>query len=73
MQENDEDEYYFLIEKLEEVDWAIKGECDDIDCNKYVYKSLLKKGYRSVLEHNFSCVKKLKHEKYQLYRRLRQI
>lgn len=57
------EEYYFLIEKLDEVIWAIKGECNDIDCDKYLYRDLLKKRYRPVLEHNFSCLEKLKREK----------
>lgn len=46
------DEYYFLIDKLDEVSWAIKGECNDIDCDKYLYKDLLKKRYKPILEHN---------------------
>jgi len=63
MARNEIDEYYFLIEKLDEVIWAIKGECNDIDCDKYLYKDLLKKIYKPVLEHNFSCFDKLKREK----------
>ena len=57
------DEYYLLTEKLEEVEWALKGKCDDIDCNKYMYKDLLKKKYYPVLEHKFSCMGKLKGKK----------
>lgn len=62
------DEYYFLIEKLDEVIWAIKGECTDIDCDKYMYKGLLKKRYKPVLEHNFSCLEKLRREKEAIMR-----
>jgi len=63
MLQNNKEEYYFLTEKLEEVDWALKGQCNDIDCNKYMYKELLKKKYKPVLEHNFSCIKNLKRDK----------
>lgn len=63
MPQNNKEEYYFLTEKLEEVDWALKGECNDIDCNKYLYKNLLKKKYKPVLNHEFSCLNKLRREK----------
>ncbi|MBI2628689.1 hypothetical protein HYW74_01240 [Candidatus Pacearchaeota archaeon] len=63
MVKNYKDEYYFLTEKLDEIEWALEGKCNDIDCNKYMYKDLLKKRYKPVLEHNFSCVKKLKIDK----------
>lgn len=66
------DEYYFLIDKLDEVSWAIKGECNDIDCDKYLYKDLLKKKYKPVLEHSFSCMKKLRREKEAILRLLSQ-
>ena len=72
MQEKDRDEYYFLTDKLDEVSWAIKGECNDIDCDKYIYKDLLKKKYHPVLEHSFSCMKKLKREKEAILRILSQ-
>ena len=72
MKEKDRDEYYFLTDKLDEVSWAIKGECNDIDCNKYLYKDLLKKKYKPVLEHNFSCMNKLKREKEAILRLLSQ-
>ena len=64
------DEYYFLTEKLDEVTWAIEGSCNDIDCDKYLYKDLLKKKYKPVLEHNFSCLAKLKREKEAIFRLL---
>src|SRR3989344_278389 len=64
------EEYYLLTEKLDEIEWALDGKCDDIDCNKYIYKDLLKKKYRPVLEHNFSCMKKLKSEKQTIMRLL---
>ena len=63
MSQKDKDEYYFLTEKLEETQWALEGECNDIDCNKYMYKALLKKKYKPVLDHNYSCSEKLKKEK----------
>jgi len=72
MKEKDKEEYYFLTDKLEEVDWAIKGECNDIDCDRYIYKDLLKKRYKPVLTHSFSCIKKLKAEKEAVLRILSQ-
>lgn len=63
MTRKDRDEYYVLTEKLEEIGWALEGKCNDIDCDHYMYKELLKKRYRPVLEHNFSCMNKLKKEK----------
>lgn len=57
------EEYHFLTERLEEIEWALKGECNDIDCDKYLYKSLLKKKYKPVLNHGFSCIKRLRIEK----------
>ena len=70
MQEKDKSEYYFLTDKLDEIIWALEGKCDDIDCDKYMYKDLLKKKYRPVLKHSFSCMKKLKREKEVLLRLL---
>jgi len=64
----EEDEYYFLTEKLEEINWALDGKCNDIDCDHYMYKELLKKNVKFVLEHNFSCVETLKKEKKALLR-----
>lgn len=69
---NDLDEYFFLTEKLEEINLAFKGECDDIDCDKYIYKDILKKRYKPVLEHNFSCMDKLKRDKNAVMRLLSQ-
>ena len=63
MTKNEKEEYYLLTDKLEEIEWAIDCKCNDIDCDKYMYKDLLKKKYMPVLEHNFSCMKKLKREK----------
>ena len=56
-------EYYLLEEKLDEITWALEGKCNDIDCDKYMYKDLLKKKYKPVLKHSFSCLDKLKREK----------
>ncbi len=57
------DEYQILTDKLEEINWALEGQCNDIDCDKYMYKDLLKKRYKPVLEHNFSCIAKLRRDK----------
>jgi hypothetical protein len=62
------DEYWFLTEKLEEIDLALKGKCNDIDCDKYMYKDLLKNKYKPVLEHNFSCINSLKRTKNAILR-----
>lgn len=72
MSQKIKDEYWFLTEKLEEIDWALEGECNDIDCDKYMYKDLLKKRYKPVLEHNFSCMKGLKRDKDAILRILSQ-
>ncbi|PIO07767.1 hypothetical protein COU59_02835 [Candidatus Pacearchaeota archaeon CG10_big_fil_rev_8_21_14_0_10_34_12] len=63
MAQKDKEEYYFLTEKLEEIQWALEGECNDIDCDKYMYRDLLKKKYKPVLKHSYSCIDKLKKEK----------
>lgn len=56
-------EYNFLKQLLEEKKSYLEGDsCDDIDCDKYVYKDCLKKKYKPVLEHSFSCFPNLKHE-----------
>ena len=47
------DEYYILLETLEEVNWALEGSCNDIDCDKYMYKDLLKKKNRKQLKSCF--------------------
>lgn len=57
------EEYFFLEDLLEEVNAGLRGECKDIDCDKYIYKNLLKKKYKAVLEHNFSCLETIKREK----------
>ncbi len=72
MSQKDKEEYYFLTEKLEEVDWALNGSCNDIDCDKYMYKDLLKKKYKPVLKHSYSCMKKLRVEKETILRLLSQ-
>lgn len=63
MTNNEKEEYYLLTDKLEEIEWALEGKCDDIDCDKYLYKDLLKQKYKPVLHHEFSCMKKLKMKK----------
>ncbi|MEX2017061.1 MAG: hypothetical protein WD876_01160 [Candidatus Pacearchaeota archaeon] len=70
MRDKDKEEYFFLTEKLEEIEWALKGKCNDIDCDKYMYKDLLKKRYNPVLRHNYSCMNRLKMEKSAILRLL---
>lgn len=72
MANKNKEEYYFLTDRLDEITWALEGQCNDIDCDKYMYKDILKKKYKPVLEHNFSCVKKLKMEKEIIMRILSQ-
>ena len=36
-------EYSSLKKNLEEITWALEGRCNDIDCDKYAYRDLLKK------------------------------
>ncbi len=62
------EEYFVLSERIEIVRWAISGSCDDIDCDRYLYKDLLRKKYGPVLEHNFSCIDKLKRDEKALLR-----
>lgn len=62
------EEYYLLAEKLEEINAALEGHCNDIDCDKYLYKYCLKKRYKPVLKHGFSCIPPLKREKEAMMR-----
>ncbi len=64
------DEYALLDDKLEEITWALKGECDDIDCTSYMYKDLLKKRYKGPLRHSFSCLPSLRRDKEAVMRLL---
>ena len=64
------DEYYVLTDKLEEITWALDGSCNDIDCDKYMYKDILKKRYKPILKHSYSCIPKLKREKEAVMRLL---
>ena len=66
----DRDEYYVLTEKLEEITWALEGKCNDIDCDRYMYKDILKKKYKPVLKHGYSCIPKLNIEENALMRLL---
>src|SRR3989344_5889909 len=68
MTENKREEYYFLTEKLQEIDAALEGSCNDIDCDRYTYKYCLKKRYNPVLKHGFSCISPLKREKEAIMR-----
>ena len=72
MVEKNKEEYYFLTEKLDEINWALEGECNDIDCDRYTYKDMLKSKYKPVLKHSFSCISKLKTEKLAVMRLLSQ-
>ncbi|HLD06515.1 MAG TPA: hypothetical protein VJC16_03200 [Candidatus Nanoarchaeia archaeon] len=64
------DEYRVLTEKLDEIAWALEGKCNDIDCDKYMYKDLLKKKYKPALAHHYSCIPSLHREKGALMRLL---
>ena len=64
------DEYYVLTEKLEEITWALEGSCNDIDCDKYMYKEMLKKKYKPLLKHSYSCIPVLKRGKEAIMRLL---
>ena len=63
-------EYYILKKNLEEITWALEGSCNDIDCDKYAYRDLLKKRYKPVLKHGISCLPSLKKEKEAVLRLL---
>src|SRR3989344_5894391 len=66
------EEYSYLTYRLDVVTWALKGECDDIDCNKYIHRDELRKDCKPVLEHNYSCMDHLKRERNALLRILSQ-
>ena len=70
MTQEDKDEYYFLTERFDEITLALEGKCNDIDCDKYIYKDLLKKKYKPVLKHKFSCIESLKRDKAAIMRLL---
>ena len=56
-------QYYLLTGLLDSVKWQIKGGCEDIDCDKYIYLDCMKKSKRvTVLKHKFSCIPKLKRD-----------
>lgn len=62
MNTNVREEYYFLKEKLDELGDSLRGYCSDIDCDRYIYKDLLKKKYKPVLKHSFSCMRSVKRD-----------
>lgn len=72
MEDKTKEEYYLLVDLLDRITWSLDGSCDDIDCDQYTYKNLLQKRIKPVLEHNFSCVKKLRTEKEAILRILSQ-
>ncbi len=63
IQEKIKDEYYFLTERLEEINLALNGECNDIDCDRYMCRLPLMKKYKPILQHSFSCINSLKRDK----------
>lgn len=72
MEDKTREEYHLMVDILDRIIWALDGSCDDIDCDQYTYKNLLQKRIKPVLEHNFSCVKKLRTEKEAVLRILSQ-
>jgi len=72
MEDKTREEYHVLVDILDRITWAIDGSCDDIDCDKYMYKETLQKKFKPVLEHTFSCIKKLRKEKEAVLRILSQ-
>lgn len=56
-------QYWFLKSRRDDITWQIKGGCEDIDCDHFIEKRLLKKKYKPALTHSFSCVPKLKYER----------
>ena len=63
-------EYVLLTSKLDDINLALEGSCDEIDCDKYMYKEMLKKKYRPILKHGYSCVPNLKRDKAAIMRLL---
>ena len=60
------EQYYILTELLDTITWQIRGDCEDIDCNKYIYKNELKK-FHPVLDHKISCIPVLKRQKAAIF------
>ncbi len=56
------EQYFILTDLLEKIIWSLRGYCDDIDCDKYMYKEILRKKYQPVLKHKISCIEKLERE-----------
>lgn len=57
-----QDQYNLLTKLLERTRWQLEGQCEDIDCDKYIYKNYLKKKIHHSLEHSFSCIPGLKRD-----------
>ena len=66
------EEYYLITDFLDKVNWALEGDCDDVDCDKYTFRCCLKKKFRPILEHGYSCIEHLKRKKTTLMRLLSQ-
>ncbi len=62
------EEYYFLTNRLEEINNALEGFCNDVDCDEYLYRYCIKKKYKPVLNHKSSCIPSFKREKEALMR-----
>lgn len=57
------DQYWLLTDLLDNTKWQLEGDCEDIDCNRYIYlDSMKRKSVCTVLDHKFSCVPKLKRD-----------
>ena len=66
--EQSSNEYFYLINQLDIINNYLTGNvCDDIDCDRYMYKDCLKK-HRPILEHKFSCFPMLKRDRDSLMR-----
>ena len=65
---NIKEEYYLLTDHLDEFNQALDGDCDDVDCDKYLFREYLKKRFKPLLEHGFSCIEGLKRQKAVLMR-----
>lgn len=62
------EEYLYLTRRLDIVNQGLEGYCDDVDCDKYVYKDVLKKDFKPTLDHSYSCIGTLVREKKALIR-----
>ena len=54
-------QYYLLVDFLDRTKWQLRGDCEDIDCDKYIYRTSLKK-HHPTLEHSYSCFPSLQRQ-----------